>query len=257
MTQPGSPTRPFYRRWTGLALAFVLVVLATVVLALVNVHHLATPSLSTPSPSVESTRTITPSVVLTGEGTPSATSPEGVVGELEAHYGSFEPVTVGDHGDQLIVLPAASGVVVASAPLCSSLVITVLDGRGLPTGDLLVNADGPYQGTTVYGLDSVPGRVLQIRADGPWELTILPVAALPQVEELGTGQGDSAVIYLGPRADLLVSHPDEGLMVVRDLGVADSVLLYQVVPGEDRITMSAGPHLVTIRADGGWGFAAS
>lgn len=225
-----------------IVLAGVLVIVAIVALALHNIRVAQSSLLTSSTPTPTPTRTITPSAEPSPE--PGATT-----------SADFEPVTISSDGSQRVVLPATSGVVRMEAGQSSSLIVNVVDDQGMPTGDLLVNAEGGYQGTTVYGLASDDGVALQINAQGPWKLTVEPVSSLPELMMPAQGHGDAAFRYTGPAAWLSYSHPGEGLFVLSDYGLSDPVVVNELGAATGDFSISAGTHLVVIRAEGEWQLA--
>jgi len=174
----------------------------------------------------------------------------------DEQFGNFAPLTQSGTGDNIITLPkgATAGIVTATHDGSSNFVINVLDAANQSTADLLVNTIGAYTGATAYGLTALgDGVSLQITADGNWTITLSPISAAPAL--VGAGSGDAVFLYTGPAEPLTVAHSGESNFVVtEDTGASFSfgLLINEIGAYTGTVPMSAGPSIVTVRADGAW-----
>lgn len=170
-------------------------------------------------------------------------------------YGVFEEISETGSGDSIISLPAeaSAGLIVANHTGSSNFVIDGLDDSNQPTGDLLVNEIGPYEGTTAFGINAFgDASSLQVTADGTWTLDITPISAAPELESQGTG--DAAFIYTGPPAQLHATHDGDSNFIVYEDTDAFSMglLINEIGTYEGTVPLSEGPSFVTVNADGQW-----
>jgi len=171
-------------------------------------------------------------------------------------FGSFAPLTQSGTGDNVITLPkgVTAGIITATHDGSSNFVINVLDAANQSTADLLVNTIGTYTGTTAYGLTAPgDGVSLQITADGNWSFTLSPISAAPALVDAGTG--DAVFLYTGPAGPLTASHSGESNFVVTEEtgeSFRFGLLINEIGAYTGTVPMSAGPSVVTVRADGAW-----
>ncbi|QSB05239.1 hypothetical protein [Natronoglycomyces albus] len=186
--------------------------------------------------------------------------------ESEADYFSstfpvFAAFTESGSGDSVIDLPAGQGIVTASHTGSSNFILTTLDESN-EMSDLLVNTIGNYEGTSAYGLDwlGMDSASLQITADGPWEVTIAPIADAPKLGDPEESQGDGVYQYSGGAANWALTHQGEGNFIVTyisDSLVGWDLLANEIGNYEGTVAVTSGPAVVTVNARGTWAIMSS
>jgi hypothetical protein len=136
-----------------------------------------------------------------------------------------------------------------------NFVIHEINGLGLQ-GDLLVNTIGSYDGVTPVNFLSSDGATkLQIQGQGPWTITLSPIATAPRVQSPGTysANGDAIVAISGSAttavfnytgAENFIVHavtPSQEALVVNEIGAFNGT---EVVP--------TGTLLLIVKASGPW-----
>lgn len=197
------------------------------------------------------------------EEAPAAEEP--VAGSTDAiawadeKYGTFEVTTESGSGDAVIAMPAdsAAGLVRASHEGTANFSIQVLDASNQPTLDLLVNTIGAYTGITAYGLNGdlgSPGVTLQITADGPWTVAFGPMSYSADLPTAGAG--DDVFLYSGDASTLAFTHDGSANFTVveyTDGGIGMGLLVNEIGAYTGTVPISAGPSVIRVNADGGWG----
>ena len=107
----------------------------------------------------------------------------------------------------------------------------------------------PYDGTVL--LDA--GDQLEIKADGPWHLELIPLLSLPAFDKHIDGHGDQVVIYTGARGVLTLTHDGSSNFIVHALTKGrSSGLVNEIGAYSGKVPMAAGPGFIEIHADGNW-----
>ncbi|WEG09300.1 TM2 domain-containing protein [Microbacterium horticulturae] len=173
-------------------------------------------------------------------------------------FGTFDTVKKTGHGDTLITLPkgATGGVVTATHKGQANFAITVLDGDNASTGELLVNTIGHYSGTTAWGLMALgDGARLQVTADGDWKITLAPFSSAKAFDGSAKGTGDAVELYDGDAAALTATHKGSANFVVYEEtseAFSMGLLINEIGKYSGTVPLSAGPSIVTVKADGAW-----
>ena len=270
---PARPKKPFYKK-----------VWVWVVAGLVGVGALASQGGGEPvadggvpvsaastsaAPAGQATAKV-PAAVTTGPaGKASATAaaskqPEpqvpAIVTTMTEKYGSFAPVTVKGSGAKVIKLPAEAGIITAKHTGSSNFILNVLDADNQPTLDLLVNTIGSYSGTTAYGLSSLGAGVsLEVKADGPWTVTISPIGKAPVLSLPAKGNSDQVFLTDGPAATWKATHRGQGNFVIQHEagGFSFGLLVNEIGSWSGEFAVRSGPAVVVVKADGSWTIANS
>jgi hypothetical protein len=137
--------------------------------------------------------------------TPTA-SPEALATVAPA---SFKDIKLAGKGDRIAKFktPAdAAAIAVATHAGKANFVVETLDASGKQLG-LLVNTIGKYRGTTLFDVNAGEhAAAFKITADGPWTITVKPVAEAPVWDSTkplkGVGDG---VYVLSPGASGLTT----------------------------------------------------
>ena len=124
--------------------------------------------------------------------------------------------------------------------------------HGLTNGEStggLVNEIGSYDGTVL--LESADQ--LEIKADGPWHIELLPLLSLPSFDKHADGRGDQVLIYSGPRSVLALTHDGTSNFIVHAFTKGrSSGLVNEIGAYSGKVPLSAGPGFIEIHADGNW-----
>lgn len=168
----------------------------------------------------------------------------------------FEPVTHNGTGAFVVALPegATEGFITATHSGSSNFIVSAVDANKQPTGDLLVNTIGSYEGSSAYGLLGFGGdaRELQVEADGDWEITISHLNDAPLLELPAEGEGDAVYqIPTGDPANWHLTHNGQSNFIVGStaeiMGLVNEIGVYDGV-----VPVSGSQAIITIMADGVW-----
>lgn len=170
------------------------------------------------------------------------------------NFGIFDPVKKSASGDAVVKLGGAADAVAVAVKAThkgeSNFVVKSLDADN-DSVELLVNEIGNYSGTTVLVLDGE--KRLKIDADGPWTITVSPIADMKEVDPPANGRGDAVLVYSGGPADWKIKHKGESNFVVKQFGDDGTDLLINEIGTYSGVQpVGSGPSVITISADGSW-----
>ena len=219
------------------------------------------PTAATSSPGTTSeTKQATTSKAAESSTEPPATTasedPEAAArAQIAEQYGEFKKIEESGTGDATIKLPAGAkaGMVTASHKGDSNFSVSALDATNESTGDLLVNTIGSYSGVTAFGLSSFGDATkLQVKADGSWKITIVPLSEAPTLALPAKETGDRVYLYLGPAADWSITHKGEGNFAVIQYADFPNLMVNEIGDYKGVVPATTGPTIVTVGADGSW-----
>lgn len=172
-----------------------------------------------------------------------------------ASFAAFEPVEHSGEGDGVIELDGITqAMVTASHDGEHYFSLSGLDENNEPTGDLLVNALGAYEGVTALGIHDLAEPVrIEVTADGSWTVTLAPLAGAPALPESGTGDG--VFKYEGDAGTWHAVHTGEhyfSLSVYTGSEFEMGLLANEVGAYDGEVAVKKGPGLVVVQADGDW-----
>ena len=229
-------------------------------------HPTATPT-KTPTPTVTPTPTPTPTKTATPTPTPSPTVVP-VTAWADKTYGTFSPVSrtnqtgtkVVDFGNNI-----TAGVVKIDTTNLNDVpfVVEVLSTDNVTVIDTIVSSAGTYDGTVAFGLvgygsDTAGALKITTASDVTWSILISPVSSAAQgpLSAPSSTSGDLVYLYAGAAATLHAQTftPDQGIVVTQFFGpsTAALTLVNSTTMVDQRGPISAGPSVVTIKADGSW-----
>jgi hypothetical protein len=229
-------------------------------------HPTATPT-KTPTPTVTPTVTPTPTKTASPSPTPSPTVVP-VTAWADKTYGTFTPVSrtnqtgtkVVDFGNNI-----TAGVVKIDSTNLDDVAFTVevLATDNTTVIDTIVTSPGTYNGTVAFGLEgygSQTAGALKITTPNTvtWSVLISPVSSAPQgpLSSPSSTSGDFVYLYAGAAATLHAETfaPNQGIVVTQYFGPTNTALTLVNSPTmiDQRSPISAGPSVVTIKADGSW-----
>ena len=227
-------------------------------------HPTATPT-KTPTPTV--TPTATPTPTKTASPTPSPTVVP-VTAWADKTYGTFTPVSrsnqtgtkVVDFGNNI-----TAGVVKIDTTNLNDadFLVEVLATDNTTVIDTIVTSAGTYSGTVAFGLagygDQTAGALKITTAnDVTWSVLISPVSSATPgpLSTQSSTSGDMVYLYAGGAATLHAQTfvPDQGIVVTEFFGpkTAAQTLVNSPSMVDQRGPITAGPAVVTIKADGSW-----
>lgn len=169
-------------------------------------------------------------------------------------------------GDIVLVIQRTRlpGILTLTHDGTSNFIVTPIDLAG-KDGLTLVNAIGRYQGTRPFNTDyfSAAGiSGLQIQADGPWTLTVRPLASARRwAGRSVSGKGDD-VLLLSPPAPvrglstLTAAHNGPSNFIVRPItaGRAGISLVNKIGRYRGTVRLPGGTEYLDVTADGDWAF---
>ena len=229
-------------------------------------HPTATPT-KTPTPTVTPTATPTPTKTVTPTPTPSPTVVP-VTAWADKTYGTFTPVSrtnqtgtkVVDFGNNI-----TAGVVKIDSTNLNDVpfLVEVLATDNVTVIDTIVTSPGTYNGTVAFGLagygsNTAGALKITTATDVTWSVLISPVSSAPQgpLAAPSSTSGDVVYLYAGAAATLHAQTfvPDQGIVVTQFFGPTTPALTLVNSPTmvDQRGPISAGPSVVTIKADGSW-----
>ena len=229
-------------------------------------HPTATPT-KTPTPTVTPTATPTPTKTASPTPTPSPTVVP-VTAWADKTYGTFTPVSrtnqtgtkVVDFGNNI-----TAGVVKIDSTNLNDVpfLVEVLATDNVTVIDTIVTSPGTYNGTVAFGLagyGSNTAGALKITTanEVTWSVLISPVSTAPQgpLAAPSSTSGDVVYLYAGAAATLHAQTfvPNQGIVVTQFFGPTTPALTLVNSPTmvDQRGPISAGPSVVTIKADGSW-----
>ena len=229
-------------------------------------HPTATPT-KTPTPTVTPTATPTPTKTASPTPTPSPTVVP-VTAWADKTYGTFTPVSrtnqtgtkVVDFGNNI-----TAGLVKIDSTNLNDVpfLVEVLATDNVTVIDTIVTSPGTYNGTVAFGLagygsNTAGALKITTATDVTWSVLISPVSSAPQgpLAAPSSTSGDVVYLYAGAAATLHAQTfvPDQGIVVTQFFGPTTPALPLVNSPTmvDQRGPISAGPSVVTIKADGSW-----
>ncbi|NLF04888.1 MAG: hypothetical protein GX593_07820 [Actinomycetales bacterium] len=129
---------------------------------------------------------------------PAATGPAASAKTIKVRYGTFKAKTYKGKGTKVVKLPkgATRGLVTISAPGEGTLKVQALKKNRKTHGRPLVGKiDGPYKGTTVFGLRSTSYKPTYLKIESTskkkWTVKVLPLHKAKALKKTQKGSGDA------------------------------------------------------------------
>ncbi len=197
------------------------------------------------------TNTSTPENTPTPQNTPTNTPPP---------TATPAPIVLTGSGDMIVDVPGGGEPRVLHARYSSggNFIITSYDANNQPI-DLLVNTIGAYDGKVPLDMldDEFTSR-LEIKASGPWEVTLIPlVQARTEIYPgIFQGTGDDVIIMLGnDNADTIIADASSasGNFVVFTYSNDSLDLVFnEIAPYSGTALIDSSTFLITVKAEGNW-----
>ncbi len=132
--------------------------------------------------------------------------------------------------------------------------VTGLDANGGQVAPY-VDTTGSYKGAVAVDFhDEQDSRSLEITANGPWEIRMVPVESLTAQEGAFSGAGDNVVLYAGDVGPVTITHSGSGRFTVNTFEIKTreiDTIVDETGPYDGTVEMR-GPAFVWITADGNW-----
>lgn len=127
----------------------------------------------------------------------------------------------------------------------------------LSTEDELVTTLDPYDGVRALDWDGGESTGFEVRATGPWTISVLPLASVPSFDTVFRGENDSVVRFAGDGASADITGNEDGrYFSVRAFSAGQvRALVNTTEPYSETAPISAGPHFFEVRAVGHWTIA--
>jgi len=175
---------------------------------------------------------------------------------LEA-FGTFEPMVFSGSGDD-IIRDLPGGFFAASAVHEGSRNFIV---EGLDSNDerieLTFNDVGTYSGTALVG-NRGDVVTLDVSADGAWEITVFPIADLPELELGKDYSGDQVLIWESSARDLNIVHSGRRNFIIEShTAERRSLLVNEIGDYDGTVIAPTGFVLLEISADGTWSISSA
>ena len=175
-------------------------------------------------------------------------------GLAEAMFGTFASVDTTGRGDGIARVPegVTAALVTAINEGEGDFAVEAVNSDDEPTA-LLVNHIGTYEGTTMYALSQTPAH-LRITANGPWKITVSPVASAKAAGTSIEASGDAAFLYDGPIRSWRVWYGGHfpftlTFVTAQQTGTA---LDQQAGPVNGVVKGAGGPAVIVVSTYGPW-----
>jgi hypothetical protein len=165
----------------------------------------------------------------------------------------------GNGSDRQALAKPGPGVVVAQVSHDGAGPFTVhaLDGVG-SRRDLVVSSVGPYRGARLLDGDGRESARFEVRADGPWTVDLVPLAAAPSWSgrEPLDGRGDAVVVVPGGLSRFTLTQVVHGgarsFAVWAYSATSRDLVVNRVGRHDGRHALAPGVLLLAVTADGPW-----
>lgn len=165
-----------------------------------------------------------------------------------------KPVVLTGSGDDVVDIPANLSTCLVTAEYSggSNFVIKSLDKNGDPI-DLLVNTIGAYTGTTTTGMKSTTAVYLEVGANGPWTITLSPIADAQTIANGQQMRGDNVVMASTEGASkLTITNAGKSNFVVYGISSSSSKLLVNEIGDYSGTVINSGYSMFIVESEGDW-----
>ncbi|ACV22272.1 Uncharacterised protein [Slackia heliotrinireducens] len=169
--------------------------------------------------------------------------------------GQFEPTNASGSGDDVVDVPCVPSPCIMSIRHdgSSNFVVESYTDSG-ESVDLLVNTIGPYEGTVTSYMNFEETNMLEIHADGNWDICFAPLTDMEKAENGSVFHGDD-VVYIDEASISKVhfSHSGESNFSVWAIGMDDfDLLVNEIGPYEGTVVWNESGSFFIVHADGDW-----
>lgn len=165
-----------------------------------------------------------------------------------------KPVVLAGNGDDVVDIPAnlSTCLVTAEYSGSSNFVIRSLDKNG-DSIDLLVNTIGAYTGTTTTGMKNTTAVYLEVGANGPWTITLSPIADTQTMTNGQQMHGDNVVMAsTGGASKLTITNAGKSNFVVYGISSSSSKLLVNEIGDYSGTVVNNGYSMFVVESEGDW-----
>jgi hypothetical protein len=247
-----------------IVLLFVtLIILCCCFSAAISTLNPQAPAEPTPDLSAigtEAIRTIWAPLTQTAEALPTNTAtPESTPTNTPPPTATPAPIVLTGSGDMIVDVPDGGTPRILHAKYASggNFIIQNYDANNQQI-DLLVNTIGAYDGKVPLDLlDNEITSRLEVKASGPWEITLIPLeqARLEVLPSTIQGIGDDVIIIKGGNADLITANASGATsnFIVHSYSTNGIDLVFnEIAPYTGTALIDSATFLITVKAEGSW-----
>lgn len=169
-----------------------------------------------------------------------------------------KPIVLTGKGDQVVDVEKWDGAALARIKNTGggNFVLWNYDADGNQI-DLLVNTIGNYSGTIpIDFLDVEHTARFQVKSNGSWEITLLPLTEMELFLVPGSydGNGDNVLALFGSTPDLLKADASkaDGNFVVWGYSNTKDLVINEIAPYEGTTILDSGTLVLEVKAEGPW-----
>ncbi len=223
-----------------------------------------------PAAAAVGTETATPlPATTTVEPTPAATevatevptaepTPEPTLEPTAEPPAFSEPIELSGSGDDVVtfIVPENSPAIVELEYTGTGNFIVVGYGPGGERTGSLVNEIGSYSGVRPLNFSARDiATEFEVRASGPWTITILPLSEARVADPVVAGSGDDIlIVHQVARSTLQATHSGQSNFIVRAWGETSRAVINEIGAYDGRIRLPDNTLLIEVQADGEWTF---
>jgi len=220
------------------------------------------PATAAPTTTAAATTTTAAATTTTAAATTTTAAPATTTTVAPTTTVPAQPIVFNGSGNDVVDIGPdnARFILRASHDGKSNFQVELLDPAQQPVG-VVFNEIGAVTDATVIMDVSKGGQFLQVTADGKWSLQLLDVSSVPVVGNTFKGTGKSVVKYDGPAGVFAITHDGKSNFQVTladpTSGQVTDVVVNEIGPYSGRNSITAGPVLIEVTADGNWTFTKS
>jgi hypothetical protein len=223
-----------------------------------NVASTQTASFSSPTSTITTTSTITFTPTITNTPEPTNTpKPTNTPRPSRTPTPKPEPITISGNSDDVVDVDKWDGPAIAKITFQGTGNFAVINyGANNQRYDLLVNTIGVYSGTVpIDFLDDEDTKRFEVKANGPWEITILEITEMRSEKIPGTfsGSGDDVVLLDGDNPDLLIvdGSSAESNFAIWAYGNRRNLVVNEIAPYTGTALLDNDVFILVIHEGGG------
>ena len=223
-----------------------------------NAVALQDAEVDTPSPSITATLKITFTPYISKTPKPTNTDwPTKTPNIKPTNTPKPEPIVLSGSNDSIVDLDKWNGPAIAKITYQGSSNFVVKNyGTSNEYYDLLVNTIGSYSGTVpIDFLDSEQTTRFEVKASGPWEITVLELTEIriENIPGIFTGSGDDVIYLHGSNPDKLIIDASNAKsnFVIWSYGSSRDLLVNEIAPYTGTVLLENEAFILVIKEGGG------